>query len=109
MPRCHFSSRFSVSSCLLAAALVLSSIQAFGADERGTIPTLRVGMQPRAQTYASEATIEAVRQATVAAQVQGRVLEVRVDNKEELVDEVEVGNNRRHHDSEVDSNHHRRD
>ena len=79
MHRCHFPFRFSVSSCLLSAALVLSSVQAFGADERGTIPTLRVGLQPRAQTYASEATIEAVRQATVAAQVQGRVLEVRVD------------------------------
>ena len=33
----------------------------------------------RARSHASEATIEAVRQATVAAQVQGRVLEARAD------------------------------
>ena len=68
------SSRLGV--CLLAAVTCLSPLAAAGED---AIPILRVGLQPRAQTYASEATIEAIRQATVAAQVQGRVLEVRVD------------------------------
>ncbi len=69
----------SLSAGLLAACCVLAIPAAAGADAPGGIPTLRIGVQPRAQTYTSDATIEAVRQATVAAQVQGRVLEVRVD------------------------------
>ncbi len=78
MLRSHFCSPRILSSCLLSAVLALST-QAFGADERGAVPTMKVGIQPRAQTYVSEATVEAIRQATVAAQVQGRVLEVRAD------------------------------
>lgn len=66
-------------SGLLVAGLALSPLPALADAAAGDVPTLRVGMQARAQTYASEATIEAVRQATVAAQVQGRVLEARVD------------------------------
>jgi multidrug efflux pump subunit AcrA (membrane-fusion protein) len=38
------------------------------------VPTVQLKPHALAQTYAAEATIEAVRQATVAAQVQGRVL-----------------------------------
>jgi acetyl/propionyl-CoA carboxylase alpha subunit len=47
----------------------------------GPVPLCPRSSSPHAlaQTYAAEATIEAVRQATVAAQVQGRVLETRVD------------------------------
>ncbi|MDD3352502.1 efflux RND transporter periplasmic adaptor subunit [Zoogloea sp.] len=58
-------------SCLLPGAPAAGG----GAD----IPTLTVQAQVRARTVTAEATIEAVRQATVAAQVQGRVLEARVD------------------------------
>lgn len=76
--------RYSLScpSCLsglLAAVLALSSVHASAAPVASDVPTVRIGLQTHAQTYASEATIEAIRQATVAAQVQGRVLEARVD------------------------------
>lgn len=65
------------SSALLGAVAVAYSMPA--AADAGAVPTVVVGAQAHARTYASEATIEAVRQATVAAQVQGRVLEARVD------------------------------
>lgn len=76
--------RYSLScpSCLsglLAAVLALSPVHASAAPVASDVPTVRIGLQTHAQTYASEATIEAIRQATVAAQVQGRVLEARVD------------------------------
>lgn len=75
----HALSRAALSSCLLAG-LAGASLAAPTADAPGAaIPTVRIAPQARAQTYASEATIEAIRQATVAAQVQGRVLEARVD------------------------------
>ena len=63
---------------LLVALGALSPLAA-PAESQGAVPTLRIAVQPRAQTYSGEATIEAIRQATVAAQVAGRVLEVRVD------------------------------
>ena len=62
MLRSHFCSPRILSSCLLSAVLALSA-QAFGADERGAVPTMKVGIQPRAQTYVSEATVEAIRRA----------------------------------------------
>jgi RND family efflux transporter MFP subunit len=49
------------------------------AEGEAAVPTVKIEPQLRARSHASEATIEAVRQATVAAQVQGRVLEARVD------------------------------
>lgn len=44
-----------------------------------SLPTALVEMQEVALTYPAEAVVEAVRQATVAAQVRGRVVEVPVD------------------------------
>ncbi len=72
-------SRLLRASGLLAAVLALSPIATAAAPASGDVRTVRIGLQAHAQTYASEATIEAIRQATVAAQVQGRVLEARVD------------------------------
>jgi len=43
------------------------------------LPTMTVKPHPVAVLYPSEATVEAVQQATVAAQIAGRVLEVRAD------------------------------
>ena len=64
----------------LLAGLLLPFSGAASADEaRSPVPTLQLRPQAQARTYTAEATIEAVRQATVAAQVSGRVLETRVD------------------------------
>jgi RND family efflux transporter MFP subunit len=64
-------------AAILVVAALLPAVPALAAET--VVPTVQLSLQPRARTYASEATIEAVRQATVAAQMQGRVLETRVD------------------------------
>ena len=66
-------------SGLLIAGLLLLPAVAVAAEGGAAVPTVKIQPQQRAGTHVSEATIEAVRQATVAAQVQGRVLEARVD------------------------------
>ncbi len=64
-------------AALLVVVALLPAVPALAAET--AVPTVQLKLQARARTYASEATIEAVRQATVSAQVQGRVLETRVD------------------------------
>ena len=66
-------------SGLLIAGLLLLPAVPVAAEGEAAVPTVKIEPQLRARSHASEATIEAVRQATVAAQVQGRVLEARVD------------------------------
>ena len=66
-------------SGLLIAGLLLLPAALVAAEGEAAVPTVRIEPQLRARSHASEATIEAVRQATVAAQVQGRVLEARAD------------------------------
>jgi RND family efflux transporter MFP subunit len=66
-------------SGLLIAGLLLLPAALVAAEGEAAVPTVKIEPQLRARSHASEATIEAVRQATVAAQVQGRVLEARAD------------------------------
>lgn len=63
----------------LLAGLMFTHGLLLAADGADAVPTVQVRALARAGTYASEAVIEAVRQATVASQVQGRVLEAKVD------------------------------
>lgn len=65
--------RFSF-SWVIAAALASSALAQSAAS-----PTALVAFQEVELTYPAEAVVEAVRQATIAAQVQGRVVEVRHD------------------------------
>ncbi|MDD5297881.1 MAG: efflux RND transporter periplasmic adaptor subunit [Rhodocyclaceae bacterium] len=65
----------------LAAALILPAALA-GAPVRAAAPalsTVTVEMREVFLTYPAEAVVEAIHQATVASQVQGRVMEMRVD------------------------------
>lgn len=66
-------------SGLLIAGLLLLPAVAVAAEGAAAVPSVNIQPRQRAGSHVSEATIEAVRQATVAAQVQGRVLEARVD------------------------------
>lgn len=50
-----------------------------GADAAGVLPSATVGLREVDLTYPAEAVVEAVRQATLAAQVSGRVIEARFD------------------------------
>ena len=59
--------------CLLLA--LVPAVRAANPD----IPTLRIEARPLVQTRSAEATIEAVRQSVLAAQIPGRVTEVLVD------------------------------
>lgn len=67
----------------LRAAFAVSAGCAFillpGLAPAGDLPTLQLRPQAFARSYSAEGIIEAQRQAVVAAQVQGRVLEARVD------------------------------
>lgn len=63
----------------VALLLMLATGGANGAQPAAPLATTQVEMKEVSLTYPAEAVIEAVRQATVAAQVQGRVLDVRVD------------------------------
>lgn len=67
------------SGLLIAGLLLLPAVAVAAEGGAAAVPTVKIQPQQRAGTHVSEATIEAVRQATVAAQVQGRVLEARVD------------------------------
>lgn len=58
--------------------IALLSLAAF-AVQGDPLPVVTVQPHPVAVTFPAEAVVEAVQQATVAAQVAGRVLEVRVD------------------------------
>ena len=62
----------------LAAVPIISRAQAplSGASVLATVP---VELREVELTYPAEATVEAVKQATIAAQLQGRVIEARVD------------------------------
>lgn len=62
-------------AALAGCTLLILSGPALTAD----LPTIQLRPQALARAYAAEGTIEALRQAVVAAQVQGRVLEARVD------------------------------
>lgn len=66
---------------LAAFASVLLAATVFAADTNdiATATTLRVERKPVAIGFTAEATVEAVRQTTVAAQMSGRVVDVRVD------------------------------
>lgn len=61
----------------LSAAVAAVTLSAFAADAPPASAVVAWREVPTA--FAAEATVEALRQATVAAQVQGRVVEVRVD------------------------------
>ena len=61
----------------LAAALVLAPAAAFA--EGAALRTATVQYREVAQTYAAEGVVEAVKQATVAAQISGRVVAVNFD------------------------------
>ncbi|CAG0996707.1 Multidrug resistance protein MdtA [Burkholderiales bacterium] len=67
------------STCLaaLVLALGLAAAPALGAAEHA-LATLKVAPRELAQTVVVEATVEAVRQATVGAQVAGRIVELPV-------------------------------
>ena len=63
-----------------ALLVALSLCGALPAQAADTPPaTATVSWRDVPTSFAAESTVEAVRQATVAAQVQGRVIEVRVD------------------------------
>jgi RND family efflux transporter MFP subunit len=60
----------------LLIALALAPVVRAAAPD---IPTLRIEAQPLAHTRSAEATLEAVRQSVLAAQVPGRVVDILVD------------------------------
>lgn len=68
-------------SRLVFALLTVSvfSVASFAETAAPALPVQVVQPHPVDVTYTAEAVVEAVRQATVAAQIAGRVLEVRVD------------------------------
>lgn len=74
--RLRFSS-FLAGGLLALAALVAAP--ALCAAEPAPVPTLRLELRAIPRSYPAEGVIEARSQATVAAQTQGRVVEVRVD------------------------------
>lgn len=63
----------------LLIPILLSSVFSAAAFAEQPLRGERIVLREVDRTVAAEATVEAVRQATVAAQVNGRVLEVRVD------------------------------
>lgn len=65
---------------LLIALALASSVRAAAPD----IPTLRIEAQPLAHIQSAEATLEAVRQSVLAAQVPGRVVDILVDAGERV-------------------------
>ncbi len=65
-----------------AAALAMASAPLFAGAE---LATAVVDVREVDQTYAAEGVVEAVRQSTVAAQVPGRIVELRVDAGQAVV------------------------
>lgn len=63
----------------LAAGIALGAALPAQAQPAAAATTVTIQPRPVALTYPAEAVVEAVRQATVAAQVSGRVIDVRVD------------------------------
>ncbi len=61
------------------ALLLLPLALTLAAPVRADVPTVRVEARPVTQTHPIEATLEAVRQATLAAQVPGRVVALTAD------------------------------
>lgn len=59
--------------------LLAAAIASFSLPARAEVPTVRIQVQMVAPSIAAEATIEAVRQSTLAAQMPGRILELGVD------------------------------
>lgn len=59
--------------------LLAAAIASFSLPARAEVPTVRIQAQMVAPSIAAEATIEAVRQSTLAAQMPGRILELGVD------------------------------
>lgn len=62
-----------------AAVLVLSLLAATSGGVRAEIPSVRIEARAVVPAIAAEATIEAVRQSTLAAQMPGRILELSAD------------------------------
>lgn len=69
--------RQTVFKLALSATVICTALPALAAD--APLATATVGWREVPTSFAAEATVEALRQATIAAQVQGRVMEVRVD------------------------------
>ncbi len=67
---------------MCAAALAIASAPSWAAAE---LATAVVDMREVDQTYPAEGMVEAVRQSTVAAQVPGRIVELRVDAGQAVV------------------------
>lgn len=63
---------------ILTPALAMLALLAAG-NARADVPTVRVESRPLAPVVVTEATIEAVRESTVAAQAAGRIIELAVD------------------------------
>ncbi len=62
-----------------AVVLVLSLLAATSGGVRAEVPTVRIEARAVVPAIAAEATIEAVRQSTLAAQMPGRILELSAD------------------------------
>lgn len=69
--------RQTVFKLALSATVIGMALPALAVD--APLATATVGWREVPTSFAAEATVEALHQATVAAQVQGRVMEVRVD------------------------------
>jgi RND family efflux transporter MFP subunit len=63
----------------ISAVFVLSLLAATSVEVRAEVPTVRIEARTVAPAIAAEATIEAVRQSTLAAQMPGRILELYAD------------------------------
>ena len=63
----------------ISAVFVLSLLAATSVEVRAEVPTVRIEARTVAPAIAAEATIEAVRQSTLAAQMPGRILELSAD------------------------------
>ncbi|CAL95992.1 efflux RND transporter periplasmic adaptor subunit [Azoarcus olearius] len=64
---------------VLLLSLLIATSSAHSADEVEAIPTVRIGARALASAIVAEASIEAVRQSTLAAQVPGRVVQLAAD------------------------------
>lgn len=68
------------SSLVRAAGLLLAAaLAAYGPPGRAEVPTVRIESRALAPVVAAEATIEAVRQSTLAAQMPGRIIALGAD------------------------------
>ena len=73
-------SSFTCSSLARASGLVFAAaLASFSLSGHAEVPTVRIASRALVPVVAAEATIEAVRQSTLAAQMPGRILAVAVD------------------------------